>query len=167
MEPTTRREFLVVGGALLGGALLPGPIWAKSAARAARVSPLIYVSPLRSDGSESRCHGEVWFVAAGEDLLVVTASDRWRARAIEAGLARARVWVGDHGVWTTSEGAFRQSPSVDVEGSFEQDAARQTKVLEAFGTKYAAQWESWGPRFRKGLADGSRVLIRYRTAPAI
>ena len=36
------------------------------------------------------------------------------------------------------------------------------RALEAFGAKYADEWGSWGPRFRDGLADGSRVLLRYR-----
>lgn len=177
IERITRRGFVAAGGAILAGALLPRRFWAsedpgKSAPalgdvqRAAEKSPLIYVSPLRSDGTESRCHGEVWFVTDGRDLLVVTAADRWRARAIEAGLARARVWVGDHGVWTTSEEAFRKSPSIDFDGVLEKDGGRQAKLLESFGAKYPSQWSSWGPRFSKGLADGSRVMIRYRPAQA-
>jgi hypothetical protein len=172
IERTTRRTFLVAGGALLGGAIVPRPFWAseelgKSDVEiAAGKSPLIYVSPLRSDGSESRCHGEVWFVAEGRDLLVVCAADRWRARAIEGGLGFARIWVGDHGVWTTSDGAFRKSPNIVMEGAFEKDSARHASALAAFGVKYSSQWSSWGPRFSKGLADGSRVLIRYRLTTA-
>ena len=47
-----------------------------------------------------------------------------------------------------------------------KDRARQARALESFGVKYPSQWSSWGPRFSKGLADGSRVMIRYRPAPA-
>ena len=37
----------------------------------------------------------------------------------------------------------------------------QSSVLEIMGTKYSGEWRTWGPRFRNGLADGSRVMIRY------
>ena len=39
-------------------------------------------------------------------------------------------------------------------------------ALAAFGAKYPDEWDKWEPRFRKGLADGSRVLIRYRPSGA-
>ena len=165
MDRFTRRELLVAsGGFVLASAALP--LWAEAsgARAAAQSSPLIYVSPLRSDGSESRCHAEVWFVTDGGDLLIVTSSDRWRARAIDAGLLRARVWIGDHGVWTISEESFRKSPSIDVSAGFERDAAAQSLALSSFGAKYPEEWKSWGARFRQGLDDGSRVLIRYRPA---
>ena len=102
----TRRRFLHTTGSglLLAGfapaSLLradPGPLGAAHR-KAMAESPLVYVSPLRSDGAESTCHGEVWFVADGDDLLVVTATDRWKAVAIKKGLGRARLWIGDHGV---------------------------------------------------------------------
>ena len=32
-------------------------------------------------------------------------------------------------------------------------------ALAAFGEKYPDEWDKWEPRFRKGLADGSRVLV--------
>lgn len=169
----SRRELLCAGGgALLAGSLWPLPTFAKEAGaarlrEAAEISPLVYISPLRSDGTESRCHAEVWFVTDGPDLLMVTGADRWRARAIERGLVQARVWIGDHGVWTTSDGAFRQSPSIDVQGGFERDATRQESALDAFGAKYPDEWGSWGPRFREGLTDGSRRMIRYRPATAV
>jgi hypothetical protein len=42
-----------------------------------------------------------------------------------------------------------------------KDSAIET-ALAAFGAKYSEEWSKWEPRFRKGLADGSRVLVRYR-----
>jgi hypothetical protein len=124
-------------------------------------SPLVYVSPLRSDGSESTCHGEVWFVRDGADVVVVTASERWKAKSVAAGLQRARLWVGDYGVWTRSEGKFREGPTFEATASFEKGAAARARVLASYGEKYPDEWDKWGPRFRKGLADGSRVMIRY------
>ena len=162
----TRRRFLV--GAAAGAAALwlprrafgdEAPGGALQAALAA--SPLVYVSPLKKDGSESTCHGEVWFVTDAGDVLLVTAADRWKARAVSQGLSRARLWVGDFGVWTRSGGRFKSAPSFDAKASLEKDAAVHARALEAFGKKYPAEWDKWGPRFRDGLADGSRVLIRY------
>ena len=175
----SRREFLgaAVGtaSALAAGLALPVRAFADSSAvgassdaaralAAASTSPLIYVSPLKKDGRESRCHAEVWFVAEGEDLLVVTNPERWRAACIAAGLDRARIWVGDFGPWKKSDGAFRKAPSYVASARLDRDPARQKRALETFGTKYADEWDKWGPRFRDGLASGERVMIRYTPA---
>jgi len=165
----TRREILIGGAAAL---LLPRAMRADAAALspAARdalgTSPLVYVTALKRDGSESRCHAEVWFVRDGDSALVVTGSDAWRAKAISQGLTRARLWVGDHGVWEpgAKTPAYQASPSFLAEASLEKAAAAHDHALALFGSKYTKEWGSWGPRFKKGLADGSRVLIRYRAA---
>jgi hypothetical protein len=168
----SRREFL--GAALVAAGALCWPRRAggepgfrlPEATRASLAeSPLVYVSPLQLDGSESHCHGEVWFVPDGSDLLVVTARDRWKARAVRNGLRRTRLWVGDFGVWTQSE-RFKTGPSFLAEASFETGPEAIESALKAFGHKYTREWGKWEPRFRKGLADGSRVLIRYRPSGA-
>ena len=164
----TRREVLVAGAA---AALLPGSLRAEAgalspAARAALgTSPLVYVSTLKSDGSESRCHAEVWFVGDGDAALVVTAASAWRAAAIGKGLTRARLWVGDHGRWSAGSTSHRSSPSFLAHASLEKTPAQHDHALALFGSKYTAEWGSWGPRFKNGLADGSRVLIRYAAIP--
>ncbi len=129
-------------------------------------SPLIYLSPLRSNGAESTCHGEVWFVQDGAELLVVTASDRWKALAVGRGLDRARIWVGDFGQWKKSDGRFKTGPTFLAKAGFDADASVAERALAAFGARYPEEWDKWEPRFRKGLADGSRVLIRYRAIGA-
>ena len=98
----------------------------------------------------------------GEDLLVVTASDRWKAIAVSRGLDRARIWVGDFGRWKRSGGRYKSAPSFLAKARFEADASVAGRALVAFGAKYPDEWDKWEPRFRTGLADGSRVLIRYR-----
>jgi hypothetical protein len=164
----TRRGFLAAAAAGAAALWLPRRALGDEAGAALQsalaASPLVYVSPLAKDGSESTCHGEVWFVAEGGDVLVVTAADRWKAKAIAAGRDRARLWVGDFGVWTRADGKWRSAPDFDATASFEKDAMARERALQAFGKKYPAEWDKWGPRFRAGLADGSRVLIRY--APA-
>jgi len=129
-------------------------------------SPLIYLSPLRSDGTESTCHGEVWYVQDGAELLVVTAADRWKALAVRRGLDRARIWVGDFGRWKKSDGRYKTGPTFLARARFDEDDSVIESALADFGKKYPDEWNKWEPRFRKGLADGSRVLIRYRPSGA-
>ncbi len=169
----SRRKFLGSAAVLTAGLVLPVRAFSDAtsdaatlsqALKAAKTSPLIYVSPLKKDGLESRCHGEVWFVAAGNDLLVVTNPERWRAACIGAGLDRARIWVGDFGLWKKSGGEFRKAPSYVATAKLDGDPASQKQALEAFGKKYPDEWDKWGPRFRDGLASGERVMIRYTPA---
>ena len=165
----TRRRFLALGALGAAAVALPLPRGARAltyelpqTARAALgSSPLVYVSPLKKDGSESTCHGEVWFVQDGPDVVVVTAQDRWKARSVRGGLERARLWVGDFGVWTRADGKYKSAPTFVAKTSVENDAAARERALGAFGKKYPAEWDKWGPRFREGLADGSRVMLRY------
>jgi len=171
-ELTRRGLLLGAAGVAAGWLLRPHPALAGSSAltdvarRALAESPLVYISPLKSDGAESQCHGEVWFVTDGDDVLLVTARDRWRSRAVERGLTRARIWAGDFGVWSRNRGAWTKGPSFDARAGFERDPAAHAKALASFGRKYPDEWDEWGPRFEKGLADGSRVMVRYRPAPA-
>jgi hypothetical protein len=149
---------------LPGGGAVDAPAADAEAALATALaeSDTVYLTPLRSDGTESRCQAEVWFVLDGPDLCVVTAVGAWRARAVRAGLYRARLWVGDLGVWTRTEGRYRNLPMLEASGAFITGADEQARVLELFGSKYPVSWVLWGPRFRNGLADGSRVMLRYR-----
>ena len=163
----TRREILVAGAA---AALLPRAVWAEAGALSAETrsalgtSPLVYVSALRRDGAESRCHAEVWFVRDGESALIVTSAQAWRARAIGKGLARARLWVGDFGAWSgkPDDKRYQGGRAFEAQASLETTSAAHDHALALFGSKYTQEWGSWGPRFKNGLADGSRVLIRYR-----
>ena len=125
-------------------------------------SPLIYLTPLQSSGAESRCQAEIWFAWHAGAMYVVTRADAWRTEAIRAGLDRARVWVGDVGNWRRADGRYRDLPAVETTASIETDEARREQVLAAMGEKYADEWATWGPRFRSGLADGSRAMLKYQ-----
>lgn len=157
----SRRSF-VVGASLAPAALLGGRLLWADAADGLANSPLVYLTPLKSDGEESRCKAEIWFAYDGSDIFVVTEPDRWRARAVDQGLTRARIWVGDFGVWTRSNGAFRQAPELMATASIETGADVHAQILAIMGEKYAdTGWARFGEPFRTGLADGSRVMIRY------
>lgn len=170
LDPISRRAFLA--GSLVGAGTICLPISLaraeqKPAALEAAIesSPLIYVSPLRGDGRECRCQAEVWFVARARDLYVVTSSQAWRARAIGEGLGHARIWVGDYGPWKKSDGRYKQAPSFDAAASIDGRSADRESILDLYARKYESSWKKWGPRFHEGLADGSRVLIRYSRGP--
>ena len=167
----TRREVLIAGAA---AALLPRGAFAEASALSAQArtalsaSPLVYVSALKRDGSESRCHAEVWFVRDGDSALIVTSAKAWRAQAISQGLTRARLWAGDFGEWSgkLDDTRYRGAPDFLAQASLETTQAAHDHALVLFGSKYTQEWGSWGPRFKDGLADGSRVLIRYRATGA-
>jgi len=173
--PWSRREFLKGAGIVLAGAALP-PAFARAESESIVLpaatlellgkSGFIYVSPLKSDGNESSCHGEAWFFRDGDDAVLATASDTWKAKALGKGLDRARVWVGDHGRVRLGNEKFRKAPSFEARASLDKDPAAFERLLAAFAGKYPDEWDKWEPRFRKGYADGSRIVIRYSATGA-
>ena len=163
---TTRRDLVV------GLAIAPTiPLLARTAFAAdakatpsdkLEISQLVYITPIKSNGEESRCKAEIWFAHHEGDVFVVTPPETWRARAVGKGLTKARLWVGEFGVWTQSDGAFREAPEFMATASIESESEVQALVLSTMGEKYAETgWGRWGQRFKDGLADGSRVMIRY------
>ena len=131
------------------------------AADALRESDRVYITPLKNGGAESACHAEVWFAFDGASVFVVTSSKAWRARAVTLGLNQARLWVGEYGEWKDAKEAYRKAPELLATAAFVGDPAAQTQVLDLFGHKYHLEWLLWGPRFRNGLKDGSRVMLQY------
>jgi hypothetical protein len=169
----TRRELL--GGSLVGAGLLllPPRVWADKALAPKTVqelekSPLVYISPLKKDGSESRCHGEIWFAWDRESVVIVTSKDSWKARALARGLERARIWVADYGrIRFGQSDKLAKAPRFDALGKLESDPEAFARVLPIYARKYPDEWASkWEARFKQGMADGSRVLIRYTPAEA-
>jgi len=172
-----RRQFIARGLSWLGAAAAAPLALARRARaeesplrRALESSPFVYVSPLRSDGSESSCHAEVWYAWIDDAVVMTVSSDRWKARAIERGLARARIWVGDHGRWkgllSNNEG-FRSAPSFEAAGEKVRDEALLDRLLAAYETRYPVEIAQWRDKMRSGYADGTRVLLRYRPERAL
>ena len=160
----TRRNLLLSTGALaLSGLAAPriSAAAASPAVGALESSGLIYLTPVLRNGDESTCHGEVWFVYYEDDIFVVTKRLAWRTQAIQRGLTTAKIWIGEFGRWTRAKDRYRAAPYLEISGSIERDPAVHTAVLGIFGGKYPDEWDKWGPRFRDGLADGSRVMLRY------
>jgi hypothetical protein len=165
----TRRQLLAGTAAAFGGlALAPellraGDSYALSqpARTALGESPLVYVSPLHRDGRESSCHGEVWFFVDGGSVVIATAAEGWKAKAVHSGRHRARLWVGDFGPVKRAGDRFRSAPTFLARVEIDRDPKVFARLLDAFGRRYADSWAKWKPRFEKGYADGSRVVLRY------
>ena len=166
----TRRELLRGAGLALGALALPVSL-ARAEEKPVALndrtldalgrSSFVYVSPLKSDGNESRCHGEVWFFHDRGDVVLATAKDTWKARALVRDLDRARIWVGDYGPVGSAGDKYRQAPSFLALASRDKDPEVFERLLAKFGEKYPDKWDKWEPRFRKGYGDGSRIVIRY------
>jgi len=174
----TRRAFsrALVGSALGAtalGSFAPGLSIANDAVatktpasrRLLDDSPFVYISPLKKDGGESTCHGELWYAWIDDAVVVTVASDRWKATALSRGLDRARIWVGAHGTWKTWYGgtneAFRGAPNFVARAERARDDALLERLLERYETKYPDEIADWREPMRKGNADGSRILLRY------
>jgi hypothetical protein len=154
-----RREFIRNSGVLLAAVAAP---FSSSIVLAAEESALIYLSPIKTNGALSSCQAEVWFVQDAADMVIVTAPTTWRAQAVAKGLKKTQVWVGDVGAWQSSDGRYKDLPSLMANAAHITDSAEHARVLEKFGAKYVSEWGTWGPRFAAGLADESRVMLRYR-----
>ena len=88
----------------------------------------------RRSGRESTCHGEVWFAWLDGAAVIITASDRWKAKSLASGRDRARVWVGDYGQWKQLVGrneAFGQRPSFEARARFEKDPALLDRLIRS------------------------------------
>lgn len=112
-------------------------------------STYVYTSSMRKDGTLSR-PAEIWFLWHNGSVYVASPPTTWRVRRIRAGRPAAKICIGKlDGPSFTATGAVVDEPEV------------HPILFETFARKYADRWKSWQESFRKGLADGSRVLIRY------
>lgn len=129
-------------------------------------SPFVYISPILWNGEESSCHAELWYGWLDESIVVIVASDRWKATALARGLDSARIWVGDYGRWKGWFGnrneAFRVAPNFIARVERVDDTKTSDRLLAVYENKYPKEIGSWRDSMRSGIADGSRVLLRYR-----
>jgi hypothetical protein len=166
----TRRALLRAGAITLGlAALAPRRLFAADAPfqlaqptlDALQSSKLVYVSPLKKDGSESKCHGEVWYFWDRDAVVIATATTGWKTRAVRAGNDRARLWVGDFGPYAKARDKVRAAPGFTAHAAVDPDPATFQRLLESYGTRYPDEWGKWKPRFESSHADGSRTVVRY------
>ncbi len=169
-----RRDFLLGSVAFAPLVFLPlRSAWGRSDAavvlpdgtvEALERSDYVYVSPLRADGSESRCHGEVWYGWIDGAVILNTQSGTWKAQALGRGLTGARIWVGNYGRWKGLLGAnekFRSGPHFDSRASRVTDRAVSERLLAMYDRKYPGDIDRWRERMRSGFDSGERIVIRY------
>ena len=99
-------------------------------------------------------------------MLVNSRRGTWKVKAIQQGLDRARIWVGDYGRWKPAlvgapSDAFRKGPSFDVRASFETDRKWNDKLIALYDKKYGDDFSRWHEDMQTGFYSGERKLIRY------
>ena len=146
----TRRWALA---ALVTGLATTATVWSATlpadTVAALERSPYVYVATERKDGAFGAA-AEIWFMWHDGAVWVASPPTTWRAKRIKAGRTAARIAVG------TKDG-----PSFAAKGSFVRDPAIYEKLFTTYAQKYPDGWPKYEARFRDGLKDGSRVLMRY------
>ena len=167
-----RRDFIV--GTM--GALLDPSLWSSMVSgNESRLSSsdrlsfersrYVYISPLRSNGGESRCHGEVWFAWIDDNIIVTSRTETWKVRSVRRGLDQARIWVGDYGRWKKGKNeSFRGGSRFDTRSALIEDPILLSQTLALFANKYPKEFPKWKDRMETGHRDGTRVLLRYELA---
>ena len=148
-----RRPLAVAALAFYAGAL-PAPARALGAEveAALETSPYVYVSSQRKDGSFG-APAEIWFMYHDGAVWVASPTTTWRVRRIRAGRTKARIAVGKV-----------NGPTLAAVGSIVTDPALHQAMFRTFARKYPQGWPQYEDRFRRGLADGTRVMVKYRPA---
>lgn len=153
----TRRQFnralaaaimLVPGGAAVLARVAHALV--ADVETALRASKYVYVSTQRKDGSFG-APAEIWFLYHQGAVWVASPTTTWRVRRIRAGQSKARIAVGKI-----------DGRSFAATGSIVKDEAVYEVMYRTFAEKYPEGWPKYEQRFRDGLKDGSRVLIKYQ-----
>src|SRR5205807_1606633 len=76
-----------------------------------------------------------------------------RVKRIKAGQTTAKIAIGKP-----------DGPSFNAKGSIVTDPEANKVLFETFAKKYTNEWKPLEQKFRDGLANGSRVLIKYEPA---
>jgi hypothetical protein len=150
-----RRLVLVVFAALLlivfAALLLPPAASAlkPEVEEALRTSTYVYIASKRKDGSFG-APAEIWFMYHQGAVWVASPTTTWRVRRIRAGRPKVRIFVGK-----TDGSKFKAT------GSIVADPSLYDEMYRTFARKYPEGWPKYEQRFREGLTDGTRVLIKY------
>lgn len=110
----------------------------------------VYISSNRKDGSFG-APAEIWFMYSRGALWVASPPTTWRVRRIRAGRPKARIAIGK------VDGATFMAT-----GSLVADPEIYEEMFRTFARKYPNGWPKYEQRFRQGLADGTRVLVKYQ-----
>jgi len=110
----------------------------------------VYIATNRKDDSYG-APAEIWFMYHEGAVWVASPTTTWRVRRIRAGRPKARIAVGSV-----------DGPTFAATGSIVTDPALHNVMFRTFASRYPQGWPEYEDRFRKGLADGTRVLMKYQ-----
>jgi hypothetical protein len=153
--PTRRgRRWLAVAALAFYAGALPASARALSTEvkAALETSPYVYISSHRKDGSFG-APAEIWFMYHDGAVWVASPTTTWRVRRIRAGRTKARIAVGKP-----------DGPTFAAVGSIVTDPALHQAMFGTFARKYPQGWPKYEDRFRQGLVDGTRVMVKYQPA---
>jgi len=109
----------------------------------------VYIASSRKDGSFGK-PAEIWFLYHNGAVYVASPPTTWRVRRIKAGRPRAKIAVGKP-----------DGPSFLARGALANEPDLYPLLFETYAKKYPDGWPKFEEKFRTGLQDGSRVLIKY------
>jgi hypothetical protein len=112
-------------------------------------SKYIYIATTRKNGSLGK-PAEIWFLYHNGAVYVASPPTTWRVRRIKAGRPQAKIAVGKP-----------DGPSFMATGAVVNEPDVHAVMFETYAKKYGEHWKRYEDSFRRGLKDGSRVLIKY------
>ncbi|HEX7409182.1 MAG TPA: hypothetical protein VF515_16250 [Candidatus Binatia bacterium] len=112
-------------------------------------SKYVYIATTRKDGSFGK-PAEIWFLYHNGAVYVASPPTAWRVRRIKAGRAQAKIAVGKP-----------DGPSFMATGALVNEPDVYPTLFDTYAKKYPDGWPKFEEKFRSGLKDGSRVLIKF------
>ena len=112
-------------------------------------STYVYISTQRKDGSFGK-PAEIWYMWHDGAVWVGTPPTTWRVKRITHHRPNAKIAVGKP-----------DGPSFDAVGSVVKDDKVAAKLFETYAKKYPDRWPGYEEKFRTGMKEGSRVLVKY------
>jgi len=109
----------------------------------------VYIQSTRKDGKLGK-PAEIWFFRHNDAVWVCSPATTYRVKRIKAGQTKAKIAIGKP-----------DGPSFNAKGSIVKDPEVNKVMFESFAKKYSDGWSSYEKQFKDGLADGSRILVKY------
>ena len=112
-------------------------------------SKYVYIASQRKHGDFGK-PAEIWFMYHDGAVWVGTPPTSWRVKRIKRHRPNAKIAVGKP-----------DGPSFEAVGSIVKDSKVADRMFETYAKKYPDRWPGYAERFRTGMKDGSRVLVKY------
>jgi len=109
----------------------------------------VYIATQRKDGSFGK-PAEIWFMYHDGAVWVGTPPTTWRVKRIKHHRPTAKIAVGKP-----------DGPSFAAVGSIVTDPKVADLLFETYAKKYPDRWPGYAQKFKDGIKDGSRVLVKY------